>query len=153
MDVVIGRPFNHIGPMQDAGFAIASFTRQIARIECGLEPPVLHVGNLDAERDVTDVRDVVAAYETIMERASRGSVYNICSGRTWPIRALLDQLLRHSSKPIAVEVDPARFRPNDVPRIQGDFSSLRKDLGWVPTTTIEETLRDTLHWWRSVTSR
>lgn len=152
VDVVIARPFNHIGPFQDAGFAISSFARQIARIECGLEPPVLRVGNLAAERDVTDVRDVVDAYEGIMAGASRGAVYNVCSGRTWPIHALLDQLLAQSSKRITVEIDPVRFRPNDVPRIQGDFSHLREDLGWLPTTAIEDTLRDTLHWWRSVTS-
>jgi GDP-4-dehydro-6-deoxy-D-mannose reductase len=152
LNVLIARPFNHIGPLQEPGFAVSSFARQIARIERGLEPPELRVGNLEAERDITDVRDVVAAYESIMERAAPGRVYNICSGQTRRIRTLLDALLRLSPVPIRVEIDPERFRPNDVPVIRGDFSRIRAELGWSPALDLEETLHDTLLWWRGVTA-
>ncbi len=148
LDVRIARPFNHIGPLQEPGFAISSFARHIARIERGLEPPELRVGNLDAERDITDVRDVVAAYERIMDGPS-GRVYNVCSGRSWRIGALLDRLLALSPAKIRVEIDPARFRPNDVPVITGDASRIRAELGWSPAIPLEDTLRDTLLWWRS----
>jgi GDP-4-dehydro-6-deoxy-D-mannose reductase len=149
LDVVVARPFNHIGPLQEPGFAVSSFARQIARIECGREAPELRVGNLDAERDITDVRDVVAAYQRIMEMSDPGRVYNVCSGRTLRIRTLLDRLLDLSPSVIRVEIDPERFRPNDVPIIRGDFSRLHADLGWSPTIRLEDTLHDTLLWWRA----
>jgi GDP-4-dehydro-6-deoxy-D-mannose reductase len=152
LDVVIARPFNHIGPLQEPGFAVSSFARQIARIERGLESPELRVGNLEAERDITDVRDVVAAYQCVMERAARGRVYNICSGQTRRIRTLLDALLGLSPLQIRVEIDPERFRPNDVPVIRGDFSRIRTELGWSPTIRLEDTLHDTLLWWRARTA-
>jgi GDP-4-dehydro-6-deoxy-D-mannose reductase len=149
IDVVIARPFNHIGPLQEPGFAVSSFARQIARIEAGLEPPVLRVGNLEAERDVSDVRDVVDAYVRIMRDAAPGRVYNVCSGETHRIRALLDRLLALSTVPIRVEIDPVRLRPNDVPVIRGDASRLRTELGWAPRIGLDDTLADTLRWWRS----
>jgi GDP-4-dehydro-6-deoxy-D-mannose reductase len=152
MNVVIARPFNHIGPLQEPGFAVSSFARQIARIERGLAPPELRVGNLEAERDITDVRDVVAAYQRVMEGAAPGRVYNVCSGQSRRIRALLDALLALSPVKIRVEIDPERFRPNDVPVIRGDFSRIHKELGWSPAMRIEDTLHDTLLWWRAETA-
>jgi GDP-4-dehydro-6-deoxy-D-mannose reductase len=149
LDVVIARPFNHIGPLQEPGFAVSSFARQIARIERGLEAPVLRVGNLDARRDVTDVRDVVEAYDRLMDDGETGRVYNVCSGVVWRIRDLLDHLLRLSAASIQVEPDPDRFRPTDVPCVRGNASRIRAELGWVPSIPIEQTLRDTLAWWRS----
>jgi GDP-4-dehydro-6-deoxy-D-mannose reductase len=149
MDVVVARPFNHIGPRQDAGFAIASFARQIARIEARLDPPVLRVGNLDARRDVSDVRDVVDAYHRLMASGRPGRPYNICSGRAWRIGDLLEELVLMADARIDVQVDEARFRPNDVPVVQGDASRIRAELGWTPRIPVERTLRDTLDWWRA----
>lgn len=149
LDVVVARPFNHIGPGQRPDYAVASFARQIARIERGLENAEIRVGNLDARRDITDVRDVVRAYIQLMASAPSGRAYNVCSGRAWRIRDLLDELLRLSPARVEVAVDPARFRPSDVPTVQGDGSRIRSELGWVPVIPVEETIRDTLAWWRS----
>jgi GDP-4-dehydro-6-deoxy-D-mannose reductase len=149
LDVLVARPFNHIGPRQDPGFAVSSFARQIARIEMGLAPPTLHVGNLETRRDITDVRDVVDAYARIMDRGLTGQAYNVCSGRAWRIRDLLDELLQLATVSIAVEIDPARFRPVDVPVVQGDSSRVRAEVGWTPHIEIEQTLRDTLDEWRA----
>ena len=152
LDVVVARPFNHIGPGQQPGFAVSSFARQIARIERGLEPPTIRVGNLEARRDITDVRDVVRAYSRIMDSGVTGRAYNVCSGRSWRIRDLLHELLTLSTTPIDVEIDAARFRRNDVPIVQGDGSRIRSELGWTPTIRVEQTLRDTLEWWRQETT-
>ena len=149
LDVVIARPFNHAGPGQSPAFAIPSFARQIARIEAGLAPPALRVGNLETRRDLTDVRDVVTAYVNIMAAAPRGRPYNICSGRAWRIRDLLDELLHLTPTPVKVEVDEARLRPNDTPVVQGDATRIRAELGWAPKIRVEQTLRDTLDYWRA----
>jgi GDP-4-dehydro-6-deoxy-D-mannose reductase len=148
LDVMVARPFNHIGPRQGAGFAVSNFARQIARIERGLEPPTLRVGNLETRRDITDVRDVVDAYARIMDGGQTGRAYNVCSGRAWRIRDLLEELLHLSTVPITVEVDPERFRSVDVPVIQGDPTRIRTELGWVPHIRVERTLQDTLEEWR-----
>jgi GDP-4-dehydro-6-deoxy-D-mannose reductase len=148
VDIVLARPFNHVGPRQQPGFAVSSFARQIARIELGLEAPRIRVGNLEARRDITDVRDVVRAYVRMMEAAESGRAYNVCSGRSWRIRDLLHELLHLARTTIDVEIDPTRFRPNDVPTVQGDGSRLRSELGWTPTIRVEQTLLDTLAWWR-----
>lgn len=151
LDVVVARPFNHVGPRQRPAFSVASFARQIARIEAGLEQPLIRVGNLNADRDLTDVRDVVAAYELLMRRGQTGRAYNICSGMAWSMADVLQQLLHRSRVAIRVEVDPARMRPNDVPLILGDGTRLRQELGWRPTIALERTLDDVLAWWRSQT--
>jgi GDP-4-dehydro-6-deoxy-D-mannose reductase len=148
LDVMVARPFNHIGPRQGAGFAVSSFARQIARIERGLEPPTLRVGNLETRRDITDVRDVVDAYTRIMDGGQTGRAYNVCSGRAWRIRDLLEELLHLSAVPITVETDPERFRPVDVPVVQGDLTRIRTELGWSPHRRVEQTLKDTLDEWR-----
>jgi GDP-4-dehydro-6-deoxy-D-mannose reductase len=149
LEVLIARPFNHVGPRQAAGFAVSSFARQIARIEQRLAPPTMRVGNLDTRRDVTDVRDVVDAYIRIMDDGRTGRAYNVCSGRAWRIRDLLDALLRLSTATIAIETDPARLRPNDVGIVQGDATRIGRELGWQPRIQMEGTLRDTLDWWRA----
>jgi GDP-4-dehydro-6-deoxy-D-mannose reductase len=148
MDVVVARPFNHAGPRQTPGFAIASFARQVAGIEAGREPPVMHVGNLDTRRDISDVRDVVDAYVRIMEGGETGEVYNVCAGLAPRMGDLLDELLRLSTARIAVEVDPTRLRPHDAPVVLGDAGKLVRELHWHREFPIERTLRDTLEWWR-----
>ncbi len=148
LDVVVARPFNHAGPRQSPEYAVSSFARQIARLEAGLAPPVISVGNLEARRDLTDVRDVAAAYERLMEAAPRGRAYNICSGRAWRIADLLDELRHLSSVDVRIEVDEQRLRPSDTPVMQGDATRIRTELGWSPRIPVEATLRDTLEWWR-----
>jgi GDP-4-dehydro-6-deoxy-D-mannose reductase len=153
LDVVVARPFNHIGPGQDPSFAIASFCRQIALIEHGLMTPDLRVGNLDARRDLTDVRDVVAAYLRIMDDAKAGTAWNVCSGSANRIGDLLNTLLGLAKVPITTSTDPDRMRPSDTPLLLGSHARLTAALGWTPTIPIEVTLADTLAWWRTEVTR
>ena len=148
VDVVLTRSFNHIGPGQSADFAISSFARQIAVIEHGVSEPVLRVGNLDAERDFADVRDVVRAYVDLMDRGTPQTIYNVASGVGRSIRSMLDALLARATVKVRVEIDPDRLRPHDVPRLVGDFGRLRKATGWEPSIPIEQTLDDLLDYWR-----
>jgi GDP-4-dehydro-6-deoxy-D-mannose reductase len=150
LDVMRARPFNHSGPRRPEAYVESSFARQLARIEHGKQDPVLRVGNLDAVRDFSDVRDVVAAYALLLDEGERGAVYNVCSGRGWTIRALLEHLLARVSVRPRVEVDPERFRPTP-PRGSmhvGDPGRLR-GLGWAPRHRFEETLDALLDYWRS----
>ncbi|GAB4154047.1 MAG: GDP-mannose 4,6-dehydratase [Roseiflexaceae bacterium] len=147
------RPFNHIGPRQEETFVASAFAAQVARIEMGLQPPVLRVGNLSAERDFTDVRDMVRAYDLAAQRAEPGCAYNIGSGRTVSIRWILDTLVSLSQVPIEVEQDPARMRPADVPRVVSDCRRFRHDTGWEPQIPLEQTLLDILDHWREVIRR
>lgn len=147
------RPFNHTGPRQEDRYAPTAFAHQIARIEAGLQPPVVKVGNLSAERDFTDVRDVVRAYRLAVERGEPGAVYNIGSGRAVAIQAILDGLLAHSHTTIQVEPDPERMRPADVPRIVCDATRFRTRTGWQPTITLEQTLGDVLDDYRARVAR
>ena len=149
--VAIARPFNHVGPRQDPHFAASGFARRIADIEHGRWAPEIAVGNLDARRDLTDVRDTVRAYRLILERGQPGRPYNVCSGRAISIRELLDRLLARAQVPIAVKVDAARYRPNDTPLLLGDPSRLHDELGWTADITIERTLDDLLEYWRNRT--
>lgn len=142
------RPFNHIGPRQNNRFVAADFARQIAAIECGERLPVIRVGNLQAERDFTDVRDVVRAYIAALEKGQPGEVYNVASGIARPVRALLDGLLAHSSCAVTVEVDPEKLRPSDTPRQQGDATKLMAATGWRPIIPFEQTLKDLLDYER-----
>ena len=148
MDVVIARPFNHIGPRQEASFSVPGFARQIALIEAGRAEAAIRVGNLDARRDLTDVRDVVAAYEQLMARGARGRPYNICSGQAHRIGDVLEQLLALSRAPVRIETDPERLRPSDAAVVLGDATRIRKEVGWSPQHTLAASLRDTLDWWR-----
>lgn len=148
MEVVRVRPFNHIGPRQDDRFVAGAFARQVAQIEAGQAEPVVHVGNLDAQRDFSDVRDIVRAYWLALARGAPGEVYNIGSGRPRSVRALLDTLLAHSTAEIRVQVDPARLRPSDVPVSYCDTSALRAATGWAPEIPFEQTVRDVLEDWR-----
>jgi GDP-4-dehydro-6-deoxy-D-mannose reductase len=149
VSVALARPFNHVGPRQDPHFVASGFARRIADIERGQWPPQIAVGNLEARRDLTDVRDTVRAYQLILERGQPGRPYNVCSGRALQIGELLDMLLARARVPISVKVDPARYRPNDTPLLLGDPARLRDELGWTPTIPIEQTLDDLLAFWRS----
>jgi GDP-4-dehydro-6-deoxy-D-mannose reductase len=149
MRVVLTRTFHHTGPGRGEAFAESSFARQIAEIEHGLRPPVIEVGNLDAVRDFTDVRDVVRAYLLLLEKGEPGRAYNVCSGRGRRIRDVLDMLLASSSTRVEVRVDHERLRPSDVPAQVGDPSRLRAATSWEPRIPFEETLADLLADWRA----
>ncbi|MBN1202464.1 MAG: GDP-mannose 4,6-dehydratase [Anaerolineae bacterium] len=148
MPIIRARPFNHIGPSQQGGFVAADFASQIAAIEAGQQEPVMYVGNLAAERDFTDVRDVVRAYYLMLTRGTPGQAYNVCSGQAHSIQYLLDTLRGYSTHPIEVRQDPARMRPSDVPRRLGDATKLRECTGWQPTISFEQCLLDILNDWR-----
>jgi GDP-4-dehydro-6-deoxy-D-mannose reductase len=148
LGVTIARSFNHVGPRQDPQFVASGFARRIADIEKGRWDPEISVGNLDACRDLTDVRDTVRAYTLILERGTPGRPYNVCSGRAITMRHLLDLLLARARVPVTVKVDPARYRPNDTPLLLGDPSRLHADLGWTAEIPLEQTLDDLLEYWR-----
>jgi GDP-4-dehydro-6-deoxy-D-mannose reductase len=147
--VMIARAFNHCGPRQDPFFAASGFARRIADIEAGRWAPEIAVGNLEARRDLTDVRDTVRAYRLILERGQPGRAYNVCSGHAMPIRELLDRMLARARVRIPVRVDPARYRPNDVPLLVGDPGRIEHELGWRPEIPFDRTLDDLLNYWRS----
>lgn len=148
LDVVLTRPFNHIGPRQKPSFMAPSVARQIAAIERNEADPVLRVGNLQAVRDLSDVRDVVRAYAALMRAGTTGEVYNVCSGVGRSMQQVLDGLVARARVPITVEVDPARFRANDTPVLVGDYGRLRAATGWTPRVDFEQTLDDLLAYWR-----
>jgi GDP-4-dehydro-6-deoxy-D-mannose reductase len=147
--VILARPFNHAGPRQSAAYVTSSFARQIAEAEAGMREPVLAVGNLDARRDITDVRDTVRAYRLLVERGRPHQPYNVCRGEAFRVGDLLEVLIRHARVPIEVKTDPARLRPNDNPVVLGDSRRLAADTGWAPRLSIDETLRDLLAYWRA----
>jgi GDP-4-dehydro-6-deoxy-D-mannose reductase len=148
VQVMTARAFNHFGPRQDPAFSTSGFARQIAAIEARLQPPEIAVGNLDARRDLTDVRDTVRAYRAIAEGGAAGRAYNVCSGRAVMIGDVLEMLVARARVPIRVHVDPARLRPNDVPLLLGDPARLRTELGWSPVMPLERTVDDILAYWR-----
>ena len=147
--VIVTRGFNQAGPGQSSDFVVSSFARQIAMIESGKSEPFLKVGNLEAMRDFTDVRDTVRAYRMLMGSGTGGTAYNVCSGVARPVRELLEMLLGMSDVDIDVEPDPSRQRPSDIPIMLGDNGLLREEIGWEPVIPIEKTLMDTLDYWRA----
>jgi GDP-4-dehydro-6-deoxy-D-mannose reductase len=144
------RTFNNIGPHQAPFFVVPSFAKQIAEIEKGLQEPILKVGNLNAKRDFTDVRDVVKAYTLLMEKGEYGEVYNVGCGRSYKIRDILDMFLSLSQIKIIVENDPERMRPGDIEELRCDYDKLYKATGWKPEVSIETSLQDTLDYWRDI---
>jgi GDP-4-dehydro-6-deoxy-D-mannose reductase len=149
MRVMLTRTFHHTGPGRGEAFAESSFARQIAEIEQGLREPVIAVGNLEAVRDFTDVRDVVRAYLLLVEKGEAGRAYNVCSGRGLRIREILERLLARSPARVELRVDETRLRPADVPVQVGDPSRLRAATGWEPRIPLDQTLADLLADWRA----
>lgn len=144
LPIMRARPFNHIGPGQNIRFVAPAFAIQIAKIEANQQEPFIYVGNLAAKRDFTDVRDIARAYSLIAEKGKPGGAYNVASGIANSVRYILDSLLQLTEVDIEVRVDPARLRPVDIAEIRGDAGKLRRDTGWRPTFTLEETLNDVL---------
>jgi GDP-4-dehydro-6-deoxy-D-mannose reductase len=146
--IVRTRAFNHEGPRRGEVFVTSSFAKQIALAEAGKGEPVLHVGNLEARRDFTDVRDVVRGYWLALERCEAGEVYNLGSGKAWRISDVADMLIAEAKVPIEVRPDPTRMRPSDVPVLLADTTRFREATGWEPQIPFEQTLHDTLEYWR-----
>jgi GDP-4-dehydro-6-deoxy-D-mannose reductase len=148
MEIVMVRAYNHTGPRQRPTFVIPDFSQRIALMEKGKMEPVLKVGNLDAVRDFSDVRDIVRAYYELVLKGKTGEVYNVGSGKGYSIKELLDRLLRLSTISIEVQPDPERMRPSDVPVSICDNSKIYEDTGWRPEIDIQKTLQDVLEYWR-----
>lgn len=148
MRIVRTRAFNHTGPRRGAEFVASAFALQVLAVERG-DASVIKVGNLDARRDFTDVRDVVKGYLAAVERGEPGEVYNICSGSAVRMRELLDMIAAAAGLEIEVENDPTRMRPSDVPVLEGDSAKFRAATGWAPEISLDRTLSDLLAWWRA----
>ena len=147
MRPVVMRAFNHIGPGQHRSFVVSSFAEQLAQIKLGKLPPVVRVGNLEAKKDFTDVRDVVRAYRLAAERGQ--GVYNVGSNKAVTVRELLDTLIDISGVAVSVEVDPLRYRPIDVKEIRCSFDKAHRELGWSPKISLRESLEEAFKLWIS----
>lgn len=147
LPVIEARPFNHIGPRQMLGFVVPDFASQLAAIKLGQKPPVLAVGNLAAERDFTDVRDVVAAYTALMSQGKPGESYLICSGQAVTIQSIVEMLAELAGVDVTIERDPARMRPLDTPCLYGSYEKLHRDTGWSPQISLRQSLSDALDDW------
>lgn len=148
VNVMRARPFNHSGAGQPDGVVLSSFARQIAEMEAGTREPVMRVGNLEAIRDFSHVRDVVRAYRLLLEKGRAGEAYNVCSGQSYRIKDLLDALLGLTKVRVSIETDPARMRVVDVPEVRGSHDKLTAETGWKPTIPMQELLQELLDHWR-----
>lgn len=151
LNIVIVRPFPHIGPGQSADFVCSDWACQIARIEKGKSDPEIHVGNITVERDFTDVRDVVRAYVALAEKGRSGEVYNVCSGQSYSLETILQCLLSHTQKEIEVRIDSQKIRKVDISRLVGDNRKIMEELSWEPEISVERSLEELLDFWRSHT--
>ena len=148
LKVVRTRGFNHDGPRRGDVFVSSNFAKQLVEVEKGKRPAVIHVGNLEARRDFSDVRDIVRGYWLSLERCEAGEVYNLCSGKAYSIQEVLDRLIELSGAKVKIEQDPARLRPSDVPVLIGDCTKFREVTGWKPEIPYDKTLADMLDYWR-----
>jgi GDP-4-dehydro-6-deoxy-D-mannose reductase len=149
MKTIATRGFNHTGPRRGEVFVTSNFAKQIVQIEKGINEPVMYVGNLEARRDFTDVRDTVRGYHLAVQKCKPGQSYNICSGKTWRIQQVLDILLNLSTVNVQVRQDPSRMRPSDLPLLLGDNSKFKLATGWEPTIPFEKTMADLMDYWRA----
>lgn len=147
------RPFNHTGPGQTSIYVVPGLAKQIAEAEVGITPPVIRVGNLAAERDFTDVRDIVRGYHLALLHCEPGEVYNLGSDRAVSIRQILDFFLARSSIPLRIEQEVTRIRPWDTPKTLCDSTKFRRQTGWQPEIPFQKTLADVLDYWRQVVAK
>lgn len=149
-EVVMARPFTHIGPGQDTHFAISDFARQVAACRRGSGPARLTVGDIEATRDFTDVRDIAAAYRALLARGVNGETYNVCSGVERSVRSVIEELFDIAGVAMDIVVDPARLRRSEHRRMRGSHDKLRRDTGWAPSVPFRQTLADILAHWERV---
>jgi GDP-4-dehydro-6-deoxy-D-mannose reductase len=148
MRIIRTRGFNHTGPRRGETFVTSNFAKQIAMIEKGKQEPIIHVGNLEAKRDWTDVRDMVKAYVLAVDTCEPGEVYNICAGNAIVIKDMLNMLLALSKVKVEIKQDPSRMRPSEVPVLIGDNTKFCQKTGWKPEIPFEKTMEDLLNYWR-----
>jgi GDP-4-dehydro-6-deoxy-D-mannose reductase len=153
LPIIRVRPFNHIGPRQSPKFVCSDFAWQIARIEEKLQEPYIEVGNLEARRDFTDVRDTVRAYGLLIENGKAGEVYHVSSEKAVAIHSILTMLLKLSKVPIEIRTNPTKMRRSDAPLQVGDCSKLKTETGWKPAIPLQKTLEDLLNYWRKQIAR
>jgi GDP-4-dehydro-6-deoxy-D-mannose reductase len=146
-EIVMARPFNHIGPRQNTKFAVSDFARQLVACRKGKAPPRLRVGDIDTTRDFTDVRDIVRAYLALLEAGRNGEAYNVCSGTERSLRQIIDALSQVCGIAVDIEVDAERLRPSEQRRMCGSPAKLRADTQWSPAIPFERTLRDIVEYW------
>lgn len=149
LDIVRTRGFNHTGPRRGELFVCSNFARQVAEVEAGLRAPMIEVGNLDARRDFTDVRDTVRGYLLALQKGQAGDVYNICSGEDIRIGDVLELLCAMAKVKVEIREDPDRLRPSDVPVLRGSAAKFRAVTGWEPRIPFARTMVDLLDWWRN----
>lgn len=147
IDAVMTRSFNHTGPGQREDFVLANFARQVAEIKRGRREPVIDVGDLEVRRDFLDVRDVCDAYTVLLMKGRSGETYNVCSGKSYRVRDLLDALCALAGVKVKIRVDKTRLRPVDMPELRGDAAKIYKHTGWSAKLAIEETLHAMLNDW------
>lgn len=148
LSTVRTRGFNHTGPRRGEVFICSNFAKQIAKIEKGKKEPVIYVGNLEAKRDFTDVRDIVRGYWLCLEKGKEGDVYNVGTGKPYSMKEILDLLLSMSKVKVKTKLDPARLRPSDVPVLYSDCTKLKELTGWEPKIPFKQSLQDLLEFWR-----
>ncbi len=144
LDVVVARPFNHIGPGQDPRFVIPSLAKQIVAIRRGCQDPLITVGDIDVKRDFTDVRDIVASYSALLLKGSTGRIYNVASGRDRSVREMLSAMLEIEQVEAEIKIDSSRLRPGEQRRVVADCTLIHQDTGWYPNIDIHQTLEDIL---------
>lgn len=149
LKIIRTRGFNHEGPRRGDVFVTSNFSKQVVEIEKGKRKPVIYVGNLEAVRDFSDVRDVVKGYYLTLKDGKVGEVYNICSGKGYKIKEMLDMLLSLTKDKIEIKEDPKRLRPSDVELLIGDPSKIRKAVGWKCEIPFKQTMKDLLDYWRA----
>jgi GDP-4-dehydro-6-deoxy-D-mannose reductase len=150
LEIVVARPFNQIGPRQSSEFAVAHFARQIADIARGVQAPILETGNLSPRRDLTDVRDAVRGYVLLMEKGKNGEAYNVGAGQTVSMREIVDRLLQLAKVQADVRQRPDLVRSRDIAEIRADATKLRRETGWAPLISLEQSLADILDYWRAI---
>ncbi|HZR65524.1 MAG TPA: GDP-mannose 4,6-dehydratase [Terriglobales bacterium] len=147
--ILIARSFNHSGPGQSSAFVLSSIARQFVEIELGLREPRLSLGNTQVKRDFTDVRDVVRAYSSLLEKSRPNEIYNVCSGRTWSVQQIVEEFQSISGIAVRIQTDAAKVRPGEVSEVCGSFQKLHAATGWEPEISLPTTLRDLLSYWRA----
>ena len=152
-DIITVRPFTHIGIDQSDRFSVSNFCKQIAEIELGFIKPVIKVGDLSTTRDFTNVKDIVEAYYTLLEKGESGEIYNVCSNSEISMNKVLNKIIAYSEKRIEVIIENSKLRTNQQNRLIGDYSKLRNRTGWQPKIKLDETIEEMIYYWKTIISR